>query len=301
MTSLPQRYSADYRPVRHDPMTTILAESTATKVAFRPVNVDGYQTGALDISVAGRRILSIPSQLGCRVACSFCISKHTPLIRNLTTAEMLLLVQTCFDAEPADGRPVDLSFTGEGEPLLNWKNATACAEEAARRHANAFTTVRYCFSGIGASHLLAKARHSQLPVRLQLSLHAARQSVRDQIIPRSQPLAVIMDALRARQADFSAVELNVVLLDGINDTDADLRALVEWGDPAWPVLLNPQVADGQEVIAHATAHFADALRAAGRDVKVYSSIAAQIGRQRIYPMMSATPAVRETHDSIKAA
>jgi hypothetical protein len=213
---------------------------------------------------------------------------------------MLLMVQACFDAEPADGRPVELSFTGEGEPLLNWKNTTACAEEAARRHAGAITAIRYCFSGIGAAQLLARAQHSRLPVRLQLSLHTARQAVRDQLIPRSQPLDVILNALRSNETQFSAIELNVVLLDGINDTDDDLSALSAWGDPKWPVLLNPLLADGLEVIADKSAHFAQALRTAGREVKAYSHIGSRISRQRIYPLMSAAP-MRIGPDVTKAA
>jgi adenine C2-methylase RlmN of 23S rRNA A2503 and tRNA A37 len=197
------------------------------------------------------------------------------------------MVQACFDAEPADGRPVELSFTGEGEPLLNWKSTTSCAEEAARRHAGAITAIRYCFSGIGAVQLLGRARHSQLPVRLQLSLHAARQPVRDQLIPRSQSLDLILKALRSHESQFSAIELNVVLLDGINDTEDDLRALSEWGDPKWPVLLNPRLADGREIVARETTHFAQSLRASGRAVKVYSTIGSLISRQHLYPLMSA--------------
>ncbi|MFM0521511.1 hypothetical protein PQR08_29210 [Caballeronia jiangsuensis] len=211
-----------------------------------------------------------------------------PLIRNLSAAEMLELIQTCFDAEPPDGRAVELSFTGEGEPLVNWRNTTACAEEAARRFPGAITSIRYCFSGIGAAQLLSRARHSHLPVRLQLSLHAARQDVRDRLIPRSAPLTDILAALRAHEGQFSAIELNVVLQEGVNDSDDDLEALMAWGDPNWPVVFNPLLADGKEVVARATARFADSLSAAERIVKVYSSIGSLISRQRVYPLMSAT-------------
>jgi len=258
-----------------------------TTVVFRPLTVAGYSTGALDIAVHGRRVLSLPSQLGCRVGCSFCISKNTPLVRNLTAAEMLAMIRACFDAEPADGRPVELSFTGEGEPLLNWKNTAACAEEAALRYPGVFAGIRYSLSGIGARQLLRQARHSHLPVRLQLSLHAARQSVRDRLIPRSTPLCEIQDALRAHQAQFAAIELNVVLQDGVNDSAADLQALEAWGDSHWPVLLSPQLADGREIVGKATDHFAAALRASGREVKVYSRVGSLISRQRVYPLMSA--------------
>lgn len=269
------------------------AQTQLTEVTFRPVKLAGYETGALDISVQGRRVLSIPSQLGCRVGCSFCVSKDTPLVRNITANEMLEMVRTCFEAAPPDGRAVELSFTGEGEPLLNWKNTTACSEEVARRYPGAFTGVRYCFSGLGARQLLARATHGHLPVRLQLSLHAARQSVRDKLIPRSEPLDVILGAVRAHAAQFSAIELNVVLLDGVNDSDADLQALLAWGDASWPVLLNPRLTDGREIVAQQTNRFSSALKASGREVKVFSRVGALISRQRIYPLMSAKALAQE--------
>ncbi|MBU9199865.1 radical SAM protein [Burkholderia multivorans] len=263
---------------------------TPTSAVFRASSVAGYATGALDIAVAGRRVISIPSQLGCHVGCRFCVSKDTPLIRNLTTHEMLQMVQACFDAEPPDDRAVELSFTGEGEGLLNWKYTTACAEEAARRWSGVVTAVRYSCSGLGASKLLANVPHSHLPVRLQLSLHAARQSVRDSLIPRSESLDTILRALRQHEALFASIELNVVLQDGVNDSEEDLLALMTWGDPKWPILLNPLLADGHEIVATQTHRFAAALRAGGRDVKVFSRVGSLISRQRTYPLMSARPA-----------
>lgn len=266
----------------------VIPDSTPyTTVVHRPAHFNGYATGALDIAVAGRRVLSIPTQLGCRVGCRFCVSRDTPLVRNLTVDEMLQMVAACFEAEPADERPVELSFTGEGEPLLNWKNTTSVTKEVVSQYPEVFRAVRYCFSGLAAMQLLPKAQDGQLPVRLQLSLHAARQVVRDSLIPRSESLDVILAALRSSDSQFAAIELNVVLQDGVNDSDADLEALMQWGDASWPILLNPLLADGQEVVASRTRHFAAVLRSAGREVKTYSKVGSLISRQGIYPLMSA--------------
>ncbi|MEX3983853.1 radical SAM protein [Paraburkholderia sp. EG287A] len=265
----------------------VFLRGSRASVTHRPAHLDGYTTGALDIAVKDRRVLSIPSQLGCRIGCTFCVSRNTPLVRNLSVDEMLEMVHSCFEAEPPDGRAVELSFTGEGEPLLNWKNTTVCAREAARRYPGVITAIRYCFSGLGANQLLARAQNSELPVRLQFSLHAARQPVRSSLVPRSESLEVILAAIRAHEALFSAIELNVVLQDGVNDRDADLQALMNWGDPRWPVLLNPLLADGKEVVAANTSRFAAALCDAGREVKVYSQVGSLISRQGIYPLMSA--------------
>jgi adenine C2-methylase RlmN of 23S rRNA A2503 and tRNA A37 len=259
---------------------------TSGRVTFRAAAFSGYHTGALDIVLQARRIISIPTQLGCRVGCTFCVSQDTPVIRNLSAAEMLEMVRLCLTEEPADGRPLELSFTGEGEAVLNWREASAVCRALPTLCAD-FAAVRYCFSGIGADLLLEKLDGAGYPVRLQFSLHAARQAVRDQLVPRSLPLVTLLAALRAQAHRFSAIELNVVLQEGVNDSDEDLRALVAWGDPAWRILLNPHLRDGQEHEAPRTTLFRETLRAAGRPVAQYTKIAARVSRNRIYPLMSA--------------
>lgn len=262
--------------------------SSPARVAFRPQLIDGYETGALDISVKNRRVLSIPTQLGCRVGCIFCVSKHAPLVRNLSVPEMLAMVATCFKAEPPDGRPVELSFTGEGEALLNWKNTSRLVDLAVEAYPE-IVAARYCFSGFGASKLLPRLPVAAVPVRLQFSLHAARQSIRDGLVPHSEPLDALAAVLQENAPRFSAVELNVALQDGVNDSEEDLRALASWGESTWPILLSPLLADGAEIIGTRTEHFAEALRASGRTVKVYSRVGSLISRQRLYPSMSARP------------
>ena len=260
--------------------------TASTLVQFRPALISGYAIGALDMSLASRRILSIPTQLGCRVGCTFCISSTQPLIRNLSANDMLSMVRSCLAAESADGRPMELSFTGEGEPALNWKAAAQVCRELASLSPD-FNAVRYCFSGIGADRLLGKLDGGPYPVRLQFSLHAARQSVRSALVPNSLPLDRIAIALQETRHRFSAIELNVVLQEGVNDSPEDLAALADWGDPAWPILLNPLLRDGQEHIA-ATTDWAQALlEGAGRRVLRYTRIAERISRERIYPLLSA--------------
>jgi adenine C2-methylase RlmN of 23S rRNA A2503 and tRNA A37 len=254
--------------------------------SFIPHQVDGLQTGALYISTASRRVISIPSQLGCRVGCTFCVSSETPLARNLRATEMVSMVRAALSAKPPDGRPLELSFTGEGESLHNLRSARAAALEVDQDLAR-LAGVRYSFSGLGASQLLREVPTDDFPTRLQFSLHAARQSLRDRLVPRSAPLSDILSAMRSVAVRFASVELNVVLQDGVNDSDDDLLALIHWGSPEWPVILNPMLTNGKEVIASRTNEFERALRAARRTVKRYFAVAASISRQGIYPSLSA--------------
>lgn len=258
----------------------------APSVQWRPADFSGYRTGALDISLAARRIISVPTQLGCRIGCTFCVSGEGPLVRNLTSAEIIHLVKEALRAAPPDGRPLELSFTGEGEPALNWRQAAAACE-ALPDISSDFDSVRYCFSGLGADRLLVKLDGGAFPTRLQLSLHAARQHVRDRLVPNSAPLPSILAALKLHQDRFASVELNVVLQDGVNDSDADLAALSRWGSPAWPILLNPLLRDGAEVPGTRAEQFERALRSTDRTVHRYRQIAARISRGGIYPLMAA--------------
>lgn len=258
-----------------------------TSAVFRNATFSGYATGVLDLDAGGRRILSVPTQLGCTVGCTFCVSSRQPLIRNLRAAEILAMIDQCLVAEGLDERPLEVSFTGEGEPLLNWKQAEQVVQQLAA--SGKAQGVRYCLSGLGAGKLLPRIDTSLLPTRLQVSLHAAQQTVRDRLVPNSIPLLLLSQVLHEQAPRFASVELNVVLQDGVNDSDTDLTALARWGDPAWPILLNPLLTTGVAKVARRTEYFAEQLRAAGRDVRTYKRVAQKICEEKIYPQMSARP------------
>lgn len=255
-------------------------------VEFRPYVASGYRTGVLDIQLDARRVLSLPTQLGCRVGCTFCVSSALPLVRNLSAGEMLAMVAQCLAALPADTRPLELSFTGEGEAVLNWRAAGEVCRQVALLTSRV-TSVRYCFSGLGASALLGRLDPGPYPCRLQFSLHTARQDVRDRLVPRSEPLHAIKQALLANAHRFTGIELNVVLQDGVNDSDEDLQALLTWADPAWPVLLNPLLTDGMARPGRRTAEFEAGLRQGGRTVLHYERVGRELAAGRIYPLLSA--------------
>jgi adenine C2-methylase RlmN of 23S rRNA A2503 and tRNA A37 len=255
------------------------------QTTYREANISGYQTGVLDISLASRRILSVPTQLGCSVGCTFCISSSRPVIRNLTSAEILHLVNVCLQAEPPDGRPIEMSFTGEGEAVVNWRETSQVCRELPALSSD-FNSVRYCFSGLGSDILLAKLDAGSYPMRLQFSLHAARQHVRDRLVPRSLPLHTIADAIRTNAHKFVRVELNVVLQNGINDTPEDLEALSTWGDNDWTIVLNPLLEARPLLASDKGPVFEQALRLAGRRVRRYSNVAESISKNSIYPLLT---------------
>lgn len=258
-------------------------EAVATR--YRAVSFADGETGALDIRLAARRVLSLPSQLGCPVGCTFCNSKEVPLRRNLRTEELHALVKACFDAEAAGGRPVELSFTGEGEPLMNWRAIERLCQ-AWPEPSWPFDSLRLSASGFALSSLLPRVEAVRTPIRLQFSLHAARQEVRDRWIPRSEPLTRIREVLLAEQARFSGIELNVVLQDGLNDGEEDLQALLAWADPQWTILLNPLLTPGTARQGERADWFQAELARAGRQVRRYRAVASQIATEGLYARLN---------------
>ncbi len=251
------------------------------------VLVGEHATGALLVVLRERLVASVPSQLGCPVGCSFCVSSGSRLVRSLTYPEMAECFEAALDlASPEErARPVELSFTGEGEPLLNWRACRELLRDLAEERR--VQAVRYAFSGVGAEVLLARCESADLPVRLQCSLHCALEPVRRRLVPRSVPVADLEAALRRHASRFDAVELNVVLQDGVNDSPEALEALIAFGEPHWPILLNPLLTGTGAHIAARTRDFEEALRAAGRPVKRYETVARDIEARRIYPLMTA--------------
>lgn len=254
---------------------------------FHPRVIAGYSTGVLDIDLGARRVLSVPSQLGCSVGCTFCISGNRPFVRSLSGLEILDLLETALSANPACNKPVELSFTGEGEPALNWK---ACAEacKLVRACYPKINSVRYCFSGLGAPQLLGKLEAAGLPMRLQFSLHTARQSLRNQLVPRSAGLADIHSALRKHQPRFASVDLNVVLQAGLNDTLDDVNSLLAWADPSWRIVLNPLLTQSASTLSPNASEFMASLKAAGRSVVQYRAVADRITSAAVYPLLAAS-------------
>lgn len=257
----------------------------ATVGFHRPAAAGSRAAGGLEVRARGWRVLSTPSQVGCPVRCSFCISRRQRQATNLSADEIVAMVMSVAAEDEACELPIELSFTGEGEPALNHR-AVSQAVRVLAGDLPAIQRVRYSFSGIGATQLLGRLETTALPARLQLSLHAARQAVRDVLVPTSLPLGQIETAMRREEERFQGVDLNVVLMDGVNDTDADLHVLAGWGEGRWCIVLNPLLGDSHRP-SNRVAWFEERLRRAGRQVRVHHQVARAIAAHGVHPLLAA--------------
>ncbi len=233
-----------------------------------------------------RHTLCISSQAGCAVGCPFCATGELGFGRDLETAEILDQVRSAARRLATEGRRItNVVFMGMGEPLLNLDRVLAAVE--ALNDPDRF--------GLGARHVTVSTSGVVPGIRrltglgpqftLAVSLHAARDSLRDVLVPlnRRWPVGDVVDAAREHAAATGRrVSYEVTMIGGVNDTPADADALADLlqGDlahvnliPMNPVAHTPWQASPMPVITA----FADRLRAARIPVTIRRNRGVEIG------------------------
>jgi 23S rRNA (adenine2503-C2)-methyltransferase len=238
---------------------------------------------------AGRRernTLCISSQAGCAVGCPFCATGELGFERDLEVAEIVDQARHARRRMVAAGRHLtNVVFMGMGEPLL--------ALDAVLDAAAALTDpARF---GLGARHITISTsgvvpgieRLTRLRPQwtLAISLHAARDPLRDLLVPlnRRWPVAAVVSAARAYgEATGRRVSYEYVMIDGINDTAADADAVVRLlrgsGAHVNCIPMNTVAHTPWQASAPARiAAFAERLRAGGLGVTVRRNRGQEVG------------------------
>jgi 23S rRNA (adenine2503-C2)-methyltransferase len=235
-----------------------------------------------------RHTLCISSQAGCAVGCPFCATGELGFTRDLTTAEIVDQVRHAARRLAAGGREKRLTnvvFMGMGEPLLNLDRVLDAVDALN-------DPLRF---GLGARHITVSTSGVVPGIRrltalgpqftLAISLHAARDALRDVLVPlnRRWPVAEVVDAARDHaRATGRRVSYETTMISGVNDTQLDAEAMAELlrGDhahvnliPMNPVAHTPWVASPNAVIER----FAATLRGAGIATTIRRNRGQEIG------------------------
>jgi 23S rRNA (adenine2503-C2)-methyltransferase len=183
-----------------------------------------------------RRSICISSQSGCPLTCAFCATGAMRFHRNLTTAEMLDQALHFRRIEAVD----HCVFMGMGEPMLNLDAVLAACE---RLPDVGITHRRTAISTVGWVPGIRRLTETGLPVGLALSLHAADDALRSQLMPVNDryPVEEVLEACREHHARRRRkVFIEYVMLAGVNDRYEQALALAEALDPrAFKVNLIP--------------------------------------------------------------
>ena len=180
---------------------------------------------------AKRNTLCISAQVGCSLDCSFCATGKQGFNGNLSRAEIVGQVWRAAAESSAEGRGItNVVFMGMGEPLLNFDAAMDAADVFMDDLGFAISKRRVTVSTAGVVPRIYDLA-DRSGVSLAVSLHAARDELRDRLVPinRKYPIADLLAACRyylSRVGDRRPVTFEYTLIKGVNDTLADARDLV---------------------------------------------------------------------------
>jgi 23S rRNA (adenine2503-C2)-methyltransferase len=175
----------------------------------------------------GRRSLCLSSQSGCPLTCTFCATGSMRFGRNLTASEILDQALH-FRRKEVVNHAV---FMGMGEPLMNLDSVLAACErlpDVGVAHSNIGISTVGWISGI------ERLAGEGPPVRLALSLHAADEALRSEIMPVNDryPLSEVLEScLRWHERRRRQVFVEYLMLEGVNDRYEQALALADVLEP----------------------------------------------------------------------
>jgi 23S rRNA (adenine2503-C2)-methyltransferase len=170
----------------------------------------------------------ISTQVGCAMACGFCLTGKMGLVRSLTAGEIAGQVRVLAAATEMLGHPFNIVLMGMGEPLHNYDHTMKALRMLHDEHGLAVSPRRVTLSTVGIVPGLERLAREPLMPNLAISLHATTDEQRTALVPpnRKYPLAAVLEACRRFPLKKrSRITFEYVLLDGINDTPEDARRL----------------------------------------------------------------------------
>ena len=188
---------------------------------------DGRLVETVLMHYPDRTTACVSTQAGCAMACGFCATGQAGFDRNLSVGEIVEQVVAAARVARDSGRRLgNVVFMGMGEPLANYERVWGAVE---RLHDDVGLSARHLtLSTVGIVPGIRRLAGERLPVNLAVSLHAANDTLRDELVPinRRYPLDELMAAcgeyLAAKRRRLS---FEWALIDGVNDRDTDAAEL----------------------------------------------------------------------------
>jgi 23S rRNA (adenine2503-C2)-methyltransferase len=185
------------------------------------------------IPTATRTTACVSSQVGCSLDCKFCATAKIKRMRNLNADEIYdQVVAMDQQSRLYFDRPLsNIVFMGMGEPLMNYKNLINAIDKITQSEGLGMSPSRITVSTSGIPKMMMKMADDQVRFGLAVSLHSARQELRQQLRPFAEkfPLNDLVDAIKYwHEKTAKPVTYEYVVWKGINDGDEDINALVDF-------------------------------------------------------------------------
>lgn len=176
-----------------------------------------------------RRTLCVSTQVGCGMACDFCLTGEMGLKRNLGIYEITEQIAAVKRELPEGEKITNLVFMGMGEPLANGKNLYPALEILLHPECFNFSRQHVTVSTSGLAPEIEKFG-DRTPVKLAISLNATTDEVRDVVMPvnKKYNLDRLIEACRKMKLPKrNRITFEYVMLHGVNDTMEDAKRLVK--------------------------------------------------------------------------
>ena len=194
---------------------------------------DGSEIESVFMPEERRDTICISSQVGCPLACSFCMTGVLGLKRNMTAAEIVSQVMIVLNQVYGEGVQVphrtNIVMMGMGEPLLNYDQVIKSVRLFADQQGLAIAPRYVTLSTAGVVPRIYDLAKEEIRPRLAISLTAATDELRNSLFPinRKYPLSELIEACRQYPlGERERLTFEYVMLEGVNDSDEQARELV---------------------------------------------------------------------------
>jgi 23S rRNA (adenine2503-C2)-methyltransferase len=214
---------------------------TTPSIVAREGSADGTEKFLLQLADS-RRIESvfipdtpamtfcISTQVGCAMACAFCLTGKMGLVRNLSASEIVGQVRLLANALGLRNQPFNIVIMGMGEPLHNYDETMRALRILADEHGFALPPRRVTLSTVGILPALERLAREPFMPNLAISLHAPTDMLRSQLVPVNAKYGVAEIIDMCRRLPLSRrrrITFEYVLLAGVNDSPADAHQLAK--------------------------------------------------------------------------
>lgn len=208
--------------------TTQFSDDGTVKSRFR--TFDQHLVEGVLIPTEERKTACVSSQIGCSLSCKFCATGYMDRKRNLTYDEIydqVVLINK--QSEASFGKKLtNIVFMGMGEPLMNYGNVLKAIERITAEDGLFMSPKRITVSTAGVAKQIRMLGDDQVRFKLALSLHAANDAKRNEIMPinESNNIKVLIEALNYfYKQTGNEITLEYILFKNLNDSDKDAEEL----------------------------------------------------------------------------
>lgn len=188
---------------------------------------DGNKIESVLLEETNRKTICLSTQIGCRLGCKFCATGFLKFERNLTAGEIVDQANTI--SADSDCKINNLVYMGMGEPLDNLDNTLKAVRILSDQSGKKIGIRRQTISTVGLPDGIRKLADEDIFPRLAVSLHAADDNLRKQIVPAAgkYPLSELIKSMKYyQQKTDRRITIEYCMINNVNDSLDNARKLI---------------------------------------------------------------------------